>query len=149
MREIEDDHWSQLDGNDDDPQAGDGKAAETEQKKPRKILVEFKNISFDVRDLGRITRSFESSTRYPSGRASTMVLNMSSHPYEEKFYYENDDERDKDYEMLQMKLADLNIKYELAVPISVQSIFEEDDEEEADPEYEDLTDGLDDIINPD
>ena len=147
MREIEDDHWNELEDN--DPHAGDGKAAETEQKKPRKILVEFKNISFDVRDLGRITRSFESSTRYPSGRASTMVLNMSSHPYEEKFYYENDEERDKDYEMLQMKLADLNIKYELAVPISVPSSLEEEDvEDEFEPDYEDLTDGLDGIINP-
>lgn len=132
-----------------DDQASDGKSAETEQKKPRKILVEFRNLSFDVRDLSRITRSVEANKKYANGIAAVMVLNMNSQPYEEKFLYPDITERDRDYEMLQMKLADLNIKYELAVPISVPAINEEEPEAEIDEDYEDITDGLQDLLDND
>lgn len=118
---------------------------EESEKKPFRTMVEFEDISFNCRDLTRIRRTVEASSRFVTGISCKLTLQLGAFPYEEVFQYPDIETRDRAYELLKMKMEDLRMVFEVAKPMESEEMAEEEPEEEVD-EQEDLFDGLQDLI---
>lgn len=105
------------------------KSAEEEpvKPKPKRMMIEFENLTFILQDFVRARREMKVSNKFSTGIEYILELDMASHPFIERFSYDTLELRERAYELLRMKLQDLNIVFHAAKPTELPEIEENTD----------------------